>query len=54
MKLVKKLNNSACIAIDTNTDIHYCLMGCGLAFNLKVGEYIDCMKIERKFKEERM
>ena len=49
MVVEKVLNNNVVISIDPKTRKEVILMGCGIAFNKKVGHEIDATKIEKTF-----
>lgn len=49
MIIEKVLNNNVVVSIDPKTKKEIILLGCGIAFNKKIGQEVDESKIEKKF-----
>lgn len=49
MIISKVLNNNLVLSIDPKTKKEIILMGCGIAFQKKIGDSVDTTKVEKKF-----
>ena len=49
MIIEKVLNNNVVASIDPKTNKEIILLGCGIAFNKKIGQEVDESKIEKTF-----
>lgn len=52
MIIEKVLNNNLVLSLDKKTNKEIILMGCGIAFQKKPGDFVDESKIEKKFSIE--